>query len=241
MAATEEQALAEVTSEISEVVTRAQRLAVATPEQAEEATAFLAELKAAKDRSERARRFLVDPLNAHVRQINDRIKGDRVPLEEADTMVRKKLLAYSREQARRRAEEQARLDAERREDEQAAEAERRKREREAQQAEAAAHAGVADQEAVERARLRSEEAIQRSIAVRSAPAPSTAAPAPMNAGTGSAAVRREWKIEVVDISLLPAEYLIADERKLRAVVKAGLREIPGCKIAQVEGLAVRTR
>ena len=39
-----------------------------------------------------------------------------------------------------------------------------------------------------------------------------------------------WKYEIVDISKLPAEYMIPDTAKLTAVVKAGIREIPGCRI-----------
>jgi hypothetical protein len=39
-----------------------------------------------------------------------------------------------------------------------------------------------------------------------------------------------WKYEIIDVSLLPAEYLMPDTAKITAVVKAGIREIPGVRI-----------
>lgn len=122
----EQQKLAEVSTEIADVVTRAARLEVACEQDARDATAFLAELKAAKDRSERARRFLVDPLNAHVKAINGQMKEALEPLLAADGQVRAKLLAFRRVQERERECERARLEAARLEAERSAAEERRK-------------------------------------------------------------------------------------------------------------------
>ncbi len=41
-----------------------------------------------------------------------------------------------------------------------------------------------------------------------------------------------YDIEVVDPSQVPAEYLSPDEQKIRAAVKAGVREIPGVTITE---------
>lgn len=102
----EQAKLQEVSTEVSAVVARARAIEVQTPEQARDATAFLSELKAAKDRAERARHFLVDPLNAHVKTINDRVKGDLTPLVKADQLVRVKVSTYLHEQQVARAQEQ---------------------------------------------------------------------------------------------------------------------------------------
>lgn len=292
LAPTEQETVAQVDQEVSSVIERARAIEVRTPEQAQAATEFLAEIQSAKRKGETARKFLVDPLNAHVKAINARFKQSAVPLDEADQLVREKVLVYTREQEHARLAEQRRLDVERREAEEAAEADRRRKAKEAADAERAAaeaeakrQAEVAEQkdekrrliaamdeeslaaliaadgspadevgmatEEVEarrrareaqehaaRARQEAEEAQQREIATKSAPTMSAAVTS-LDSRRGSASVRKEWKATVVDKSKVPDEYLIVDQAKLNKVVKAGVREIPGVQIEQVEGLAVR--
>jgi hypothetical protein len=263
----ESQKLAEVSSEVSAVVAHARELEVTTEAQAQQATGVLLDIKVARYRSERARRFLVDPLNAHVKAINARMKSAVVPLDEADGLVRGKLLAFRQLQEREREREQARLDAERKAAEEQAAAERRRAWEEAQRAEREAEEAalprevlseLSDEQLVEfangggkreqaawlelearRKRREAEEATQRSLAAQAAPAPTVAAPAPLAADSGSASVRREWKATVIDPSELPREYTIPDVKGINAAVRAGVRDIPGCKIELVEGLAVR--
>lgn len=292
--AQEVEKLAEVTAEVATVVEQARAIDVRTPDEASFATAFLSRIATAKRQGEAARRFLVDPLNEHVKRINAQFKETAAPLDEADQVVRQKVLTYQREAQRQAAEEQARLDAERRAAEEAAEAERRRLAEEAARAErnaaeaearrreemaaarserrreigdmsdeqlaelaASPDAPVEDgnmaveeiqsrknareaQEAAAKARQEAEEAQQREIAAKSAPAMAVAAPAPLAAANGSASVRKEWKVvEIVDEKLLPREYWLIDHAKLNKVVKAGVREIPGVRIEQAEGLSVR--
>jgi hypothetical protein len=287
----EQDKLGEVIAEVATVVEQARAIEVRTPEEASAATAFLSEISTAKRRGEAARKFLVDPLNAHVKRINAEFKDTAAPLDEADQLVRGKVLGYQREQQRLAEEQQARLDAERRAAEEAAEAERQRAAAEAAEAERVARereearqaqlreaanerareiAAMRDDEVAalaqgpeghidvrlagqeiesrrrafeareqaERARREAEEATQRQIAAASAPA-QTAEVAPLAAANGSASVRKEWKATVVDESLVPREYWLIDEKKINKVVKAGVREIPGVKIEQVEGLSVR--
>lgn len=47
---------------------------------------------------------------------------------------------------------------------------------------------------------------------------------------GSAIQRTQWTFEVVDPLLVPREYLMVDEKAIRAAVRAGVREIPGVRI-----------
>ena len=282
----------EVAEQVSVVVARARAIEVSSPEQATDATAFLSEIKAAQTRSEKSRKFIVDPFNKQIRAINARFKDMVAPLNEADVLVRSKVLAYTQEQERIRAQEQARLDAERRAAEEQAEAERRRLAGEAQRAEQEAAEAeqrrqaemaaatserrgkiaalddqtleaivrdpgtLEDQEAAteeldarkvargaqERAaaaRREAEEATQREIAAKSAPALAVTAPVPLSSTAGSASVRKEWRATVIDESEVPDEYKVIDTKKINAVVKAGVREIPGVKIEQVAGLSVR--
>ncbi len=68
------------------------------------------------------------------------------------------------------------------------------------------------------------------------------APRKTDTELGSAGVRDNWKlIEVTDFTLLPDEYKIPDVVKLGKVIRAGLHNIPGCKIENQPGLVINTR
>ncbi|MEM3646834.1 MAG: hypothetical protein QW334_01630 [Thermofilum sp.] len=57
--------------------------------------------------------------------------------------------------------------------------------------------------------------------------------------TGSTvATRKVWTFRVVDLSLVPREYLVLDESKVRKAIAAGVREIPGLEIYQEEKVVV---
>jgi hypothetical protein len=286
LAENEQSKVVEVVGEVAAVVARAQALEIRTPQEAQEAAGFLGEIATARKKSETARRFLVDPLNRHVKAINDEFKSAAAPLEEADKVVRAKVISYQREQERARAEEQARIDAERRAAEEAAEAERRRQadeaarlERQAREAEQARQAQLREaqnerareiaamsdddlsafalrtddqaelrlaeqemsarlarrqaQEVAETARRQSEEATQREIAAKSAPAVEVTSSKPAGVAT-----RKVWKATVVDPMQVPREYLAVDQAALNAAVRAGIREIAGVRIEQVDQLAV---
>jgi len=59
--------------------------------------------------------------------------------------------------------------------------------------------------------------------------------------SGSATMRDVWTYEIVDPAQVPEEYKIIDEKRIAAVVKAGVRNIPGVKIFQKQEVTVRTR
>lgn len=290
----EQEKVEEVASRVSSVVETAQAIEVQTPEQAAHAADFLKEIASAKRQSETSRKIIVDPLNAHVKTINGLFKPKVEALDEADKLVRGKVIAFQQEQRKAQEAEQARLDAIRREEEEKVEAERRRlaqgaadAEREAAEAEARRQAEIAEsegarcqeivaltdedllelieapvgsvsskdaeigrvelrrrratreaQERAAKARQEAEEAQQREIAAKSAPALAVATPTALAGVSG----RTEWKAtEILDKSKVPDEYLIVDMKKINAVVKAGVREIPGVKIEQVAGLAVRAK
>lgn len=58
--------------------------------------------------------------------------------------------------------------------------------------------------------------------------------------TGSGHLRMDWVHEVVDPMLVPRKYLIVDDKAIRADIKAGIREIPGCRIFEKPIMNIRT-
>lgn len=48
-----------------------------------------------------------------------------------------------------------------------------------------------------------------------------------------------WDFEIQDANLVPVQYMIIDERKIKAAISAGVREIKGVKIFQKETLKLK--
>lgn len=63
----------------------------------------------------------------------------------------------------------------------------------------------------------------------------------VKAGLGTVTAKKTWTFEVADEGQVPREYLVVDDKKIRAAVQSGVREIPGVKIFETETLAVRGR
>lgn len=63
----------------------------------------------------------------------------------------------------------------------------------------------------------------------------------VRAGAGSATTRQVWTFKIVDPSLVPDEYKVVDEKKIAAVVKAGVRHIPGVEIYSTSSLVITGR
>ena len=177
-----------------------------------EASDLLGWIAGNKKRLEAQRVSLVRPLNDHVKFINERFKGWMAPLESADQAVRGKVLTYQREQSRIAAEAQA---AE----------EKRIR--------------------AEQTRL-AEEAEAANVPLAPAPPPmAETLPAPppktTRSALGTTTTRKVWQYEITDAEAIPREYLAVDEKKIAAVVRAGIRSIAGVHIFETEQLAVRSR
>ena len=58
-------------------------------------------------------------------------------------------------------------------------------------------------------------------------------------GSGSAHMQTEWVHELTDITKVPAEYLMVDDRKVKAAIKAGIRNISGLEIKEVPKVSLR--
>lgn len=63
---------------------------------------------------------------------------------------------------------------------------------------------------------------------------------PSSGGSSSVkGITKTWAYEVEDLSLVPREYLMIDEAKVKEAIKAGTRIISGIKIFQKEGFSLR--
>lgn len=56
---------------------------------------------------------------------------------------------------------------------------------------------------------------------------------------GAVSAKKVWTWKISDINKVPREHMILDEKKINALVRAGIRDIPGIEIYQQEKLAVR--
>ena len=216
-------------NQASGAITWAQSLTVATSDDANSAMSKLSEIK-------RIRKSVCDwfaPMKkaaseAH-KAIVSREKEITDVADEAERVVKDKVLAWQQEQQRLAAAEQARLQAEA--DEKA------RRERERLEKEAAK---------LKTPELRQERLEQAASIV--APVVTIAAPVATAAGTST---RKTWRAELVDIGKLieaapgnatAASLLVFNEQAANAFARAtkGNVAIPGVKFVEVENLSVRS-
>jgi hypothetical protein len=155
------------------------------------------------------------------------------PLKKADAVITTKVEGYF-------AREQAKADAERRRLLAEAEAKARsEREARAQAALAAAQAAQEERDDLTAA-LAMDEAVQIEAEVIVPIVDLSKAKVAKAAGQS---IRTDWDFEVVDFAKLPDQYKIADDKKIRAVVKAmkGSIEIPGVRIYSKQTVSQRSK
>jgi len=111
------------------------------------------------------------------------------------------------------------------------------------QAEEARRVAEEQQKALEEAKAQAEEASKHPTE-EFVPIPINIVEEPektVRADAGSATTRQVWTFKIVDPSQVPDEYKVVDEKKIAAVVKAGVRSIPGVKIYPTSSLVVTGR
>lgn len=158
---------------------------------------------------------ITKPINDSLKAIRDLFRAPKALLEQAETAFKQSMLSYQRaEEAKRQAAQRA-----------AEELARKECERLAALAAKAEKRGD-----VEKAQQFSDRA-----AVIVAPVVEVSAPKVTGVAT-----RKDYTFEIVDAALLPREYLVADEVKIRKVVRAlGVNtNIPGVRVIEREILAV---
>jgi hypothetical protein len=83
------------------------------------------------------------------------------------------------------------------------------------------------------------QALNQEIQQLSTPSTVSLPSLPVASATKVKGITRRWVFEVTDTNLVPREYLMVDEKKVREAVAAGTRSIEGIRIYQDESLTIR--
>ena len=175
---------------------------IQSPEDIKTATDDLALISNLKKAIEERRKEYIGPINSYIQGINDVFKKFGVPLAEADTITRGKILAYRSEQERIRQEE----------------------------------------ERINRLRVEAAQAEMRLKGELTEPVNlvpvAQEAPSVYRTEAGTLGTAKTWHFEVVDFAVLPDQYKIPNDVKIRKAVIAGV-SIPGVRAWQEESLRVK--
>ena len=182
------------------------------------------------------------------------------PLQDIESRVKDAVMAYDEEVKRQAEQERKRLQAiadekARKEREKAERAAAKQRQREAEQkakAREAERAAKAAKDKAERERLEKEANIAKAraeLAAEKAAAKDEAAASVVNTTVQVAApvqhqgeiTRSTWRAEVIDLALVPREYLVPNQAKLdlEARTSKGKAQIPGVKMIEKKHISVR--
>ena len=204
--------------------TKAEAMVIESDETVIGATNLLGYIAQSKKQFEDRRTGIVKPLNDNVKRVNDAFRGITAPLNTAETILKQKVLIYNRAQEKKRQEEIARIEAERK----VAEEQRQKEIEERKQTLGAL--GINEEETGP---------LDGPILQTYLMPP--VIPTMTKTSLGSATIKKVWTFEITDETLIPRTYFTVDEKKIREAVRAGVREIPGVRIYQDDQLAVSGR
>jgi len=167
------------------------------------AVEFLTQTKRRAKIVDEKRKEYVAPLKAVIDKVNDDFKTILEPLAQAEVIVKRGMTTF-RDSEELRKKQEAREEAERA---------------------AKAAVNTFKNEMTDESMGKAQEAIG-ALQEAKAEAPRTVE----GASGGQARFRKDWKFEIVDASIVPAEYRVVDAALVRAAVKKGEREIPGVRI-----------
>jgi hypothetical protein len=209
----------------------------------EAAATMLISVKGALKMIETARTQITVPLNESLKAVNAQAKLAAEPFLADEAAIKKAMIVYSNEQDRIREEEQRRANEIARKERErlqaiADEAARKAYEEAAAKRKAAEDAAAAGRQA-EADRLNAQakraeekaadkvELYENRAALVTAPIAQQAAPK-----VGGISIPKVWAFEIADAALIPREYLMVDEVKIRKVVGAlkGLTVIAGVRV-----------
>jgi hypothetical protein len=106
---TPETKLAEISTDLSGLETRANSIVIATNDDVVLATEFLTGVKARQKRVEELRKFFVDPLNQQVKKINDMFRPPAEKYKSMEAIVKRKIADYTIAEERKRIEAERKL------------------------------------------------------------------------------------------------------------------------------------
>ena len=189
------------------LVARAAAIKIRSQDGYEEAAGWLKSIKGFLKAIEDARTRITKPINESLREINAQAKDAAAPFLESEAKIKRAMIAYSDEQDRLAREEQRKLN-------------------EAAAKEAARLQEIAARAAAKGQTTKAEQFEERAQAV-TAPVVQTGAPK-----VGGISVPKVWVFEITDEDLIPREYLVVDETRIRRIVTAlkGDTKIPGVRV-----------
>lgn len=175
----------------------------------------------------------VKPINDHVKTINDYAKDLKAPLEQAESHIKGHLRAYEIELDKKR---RAEMDLIAKQQKEAAEAAIAKlRLQKAEQERLARFQDEPEQKMAHETLKANAERMEKEILADS----QTKTNAVMeNKVAGS---KKVWKFEVTDANQVPRQFLVVEEKIIRAAVNIGTREIPGVRIYEDVQISLGSR
>jgi hypothetical protein len=200
-------------------------------------------VKSLQKRVEAKRRELVAPLNDRVKEINDYAKEIALPLEKAETYLKQELAAFEIEQAKIRLAAREKAEKERREREAELLA-KQEAERAALEEAIAYDSEVAELFGTEPDATpvdqKAKDLEQKQLEERARAAQAAKDREYEIKQQGIKNARKTWKCEVVDISLVPKEFLIVtlNQSAVLAAARGGMTNIPGVKLWQETSVAI---
>lgn len=214
----------QVKADIAGFVAPLKAIKVESQETSADAIAAAKTVKAYSKKVEELRKALVAPYNEQVKRINSYAATLVKPLDEAEELLKIQLKNWDKVLEAQRAEAARRAKLE--EDRIRAEA---KKEADALK-EANEMFGVAeakDAAPIEAAALDNKIEMHNFFAKKE------------EQSLRVSGAKKVWSFEAVDFEKIPREYLLLDEKAVRAAVREGVREIPGIRIYQDTQIAIR--
>jgi hypothetical protein len=177
-------------------------------QEAGEAADAIGGLKAIFDATEDHRKELTAPWRLSTEHVNSHYKELTAPAKAAIEALKRKTLAFQQAErarvAREQREEQERLD--------------REAEQKAEEAQAAAELAAEEPDSSEAKQLHAE-AHQEAARAAVAQAPAVAPPKQVRGSFGKLGLRTEYRHSVSDVSALPDEFKIANDKAIKAAIK----------------------
>jgi hypothetical protein len=203
------------TSRVNEALDVANKIVIQNDEDLAKAGEVRKNIKSLNKEIETETKTILSPLTELLNLLKGKIKPITATGEEAEKIFNRKASEYM-------TQKQAAIDKLRREDEakRTAEAERLAADHRKKLADAIVNGTEAPPEPVQ----------------QEAPPPIVLPKATEKVVSQSGATiggREQWKFEIIDAKLIPANYMIPNEKLIGANVRAGVREIPGVRIYSV--------
>jgi len=213
--------IVEINKELKPIIEIGERIKIENQEGMIEATELLKKIIDKKKNVEADRVSIVKPLNDQVKFINEKFKAIIQPLEALETAIKDKMLGYRK------------IEAEKIRKQQEEEESRKKAELEAEQKRQLAEAKTIKDKEVKK------EIVKDIKKAEFAYTPTVTQSSNVKSSAGTFIAKKVKRFEIVDVNLLPREYLIPNETKIRKAVNDGYNDIPGLRIWEEEQASLR--